>query len=197
LLRFAIVLTGIVLYAPALSHPALLFRIIAYSRFNGVSNVTVIRMQTYTGAQMLHNSIVGPLILNFAGLANPLLWFSWLFLLSGRIHHAFLSSRGAAILSLQILQNLLFPVPMDEGGVQHAELVHPLFGYYLWASSILITLAASWYWRPVPPPKPPAPGGLESTDAIEGKEVSGPSLMMIWTVWLFGVLRCSRIVPAE
>jgi len=152
-LRFAVVLTGIALYVQALSHSALLYRITAHS-WNG-SN-TFIRMQTYTGAQMLHNSMVGPFVLNFAGLANPLLWFSWLLLLSGRIDYAFLSSRAAAILSLQTFQNLLFPIPLDEGGVQHAKLAHPLLGYYLWAASILITLAASWYWRTVPPQSPAA-----------------------------------------
>jgi hypothetical protein len=146
-LRFALVITGIAFYAEALSHSALLYRITAHS-WNG-SN-TFIRMQTYTGAQMLHNSVVGPFVLNFAGLANPLLWFSWLLLLSGRIDYAFLSSRAAAVLSLQTFQNLLFPIPLDEGGVQHAKLVHPLLGYYLWAASILITLAACWYWHPYP-----------------------------------------------
>ncbi len=97
---------------------------------------------------MLHWSILGPFQANFAGIANLLLWFSWLLLLIGHSKYLLASSRWATILSLQTFQIFLMPMPMDESGGNHAELIHPLLGYYLWTASIVIVLAAAWYLRP-------------------------------------------------
>ena len=130
----------------ALTHPALLFRFVStdYRHIRVVGKTHI-----YTGIQMLHWSILGPFQGNFAGFANLLLWFSWLSLLIGQNKYLLTSSRWAAILSLQTFQIFLMPMPLDEGGVKHAELIHPLLGYYLWIASIVIVLAAAWYWRPV------------------------------------------------
>jgi len=141
----------------ALTHPALLFHFVSTTP-RGIR--TPYKMHIYTGAEMLHWSILGPFQANFAGCANVLLWFSWLSFLIGQNKYLLASSRWAAILSLQTFQIWLMPMPLDESGGNHAELIHPLLGYYLWIASIVIVLAASWYWRPVPSNRILASGGL-------------------------------------
>ncbi|QHN04760.1 hypothetical protein FTO74_16390 [Granulicella sp. WH15] len=133
------------LYWLALTHPALLFRFVStdYRHIRVVGKTHI-----YTGLEMLHWSILGPFQANFAGIANLLLWFSWLLLLIGHNKYLLASSRWATILSLQTFQIFLMPMPMDESGGNHAELIHPLLGYYLWTASIVIVLAAAWYLRP-------------------------------------------------
>jgi len=141
-LRFAIVVISIAFYWIALTHPACLFRFVHVGP-GGVRTEGALKI--YSGSDMLHRSILGPFQVNLAGLANPLLWLSWFFLLSGRFKYAAIGSLSGITFSLQTFQVFLMPMPMDESGGNFAELVQLLPGYYLWAASILIVFLASWY----------------------------------------------------
>ncbi len=89
-LRLSIVVFSAALYWMALTHPALLFRLVStdYRLVRVVGKTHV-----YTGIEMLHWSILGPFQGTFAGFANLLLWLSWLLLLIGQIKYLLASSR--------------------------------------------------------------------------------------------------------
>src|ERR1700722_20040768 len=119
-IRFAFVLISAALYVLSVSRPAMMFHL--KPPYNPLQN----RLHIHTGTQMLTLSIFGPLQMNFAGLANPLLWASWLFLLFGNLRNTFACAFSAALISLQTFQLILIPIPLDESGNNYETLLRPM-----------------------------------------------------------------------
>lgn len=139
------VLGSVLLYIASLRTPAILFQL----------NHPGTRVES--GAAMLWFSGWGLFQLNFAGVANPLLFVSWFLLGFGRLRGAFVCLLIAVGFALQTFQlRSLNEVDFDEAGVLTGHMLHPLAGWYLWMASLLLPLAAAWLLRRVVPPPAPA-----------------------------------------
>lgn len=93
------------------------------------------------GTQMAFASIFGPLVLNFAGLANPLFIAGCVLLLTGKSKPAVWVLALALLFTLQTFQMLKYPFYEDEARVMVSYLVRPLVGWYCWTGSIALALA--------------------------------------------------------
>ena len=147
LLTLLVLALVLALYIKSFLLPAILFRETASTAghvFGEPGNL--VRM----GSKMAFLSLFGPFLLNFAVLANPLLLAGGTLLLLRRAKMAVTCLALAALFALQTFQLLLFPIPEDEGGVNHSYMVHPLAGWYCWFTAILIALILAAYSQFVP-----------------------------------------------
>lgn len=140
LLRIATVAVSAVLWGWSFRLPAIVFRL---TTDNGRHNMPF-ETETHSGMGMFFASILGPMFLNFAGVANILLMVGWLLLLRNRPRGARINLGIAALLTLQTFQMRFIEFPFNEAGVRNGLLLHPLAGWYLWVGSIVLPLAVAF-----------------------------------------------------
>lgn len=102
-------------------------------------------------------SIFSPLFLNFAILANPLLLVGWILLGKQKFRAASITLGIAVFCALQTFQLRVFPLLEDEAGANVSYLTHPLIGWDLWMTAILLPFAAAIYFRNLAKRTPPVP----------------------------------------
>ena len=140
-LRWLVIGASIVLFLASLGEPAILFQQMIST---SVAHHTVTgRLVAKSGLYMLFAGFFGPFSLNFAGIANPLLWVGWLLLGLGKRKPALITLGIAAALTLQTFQLLRGTLPFDEADVNKGLMVRPLLGFFLWIGSILLPLLAA------------------------------------------------------
>jgi hypothetical protein len=99
--------------------------------------------ESLRGAELLFIGWFGLLIGNFAVLANPALWLSWLLLGTRRDRGAVWCSAIALLLAMLTFQLIFQPYRFDEAGAKLGYLAFPHIGFYAWiASMALIAFAA-------------------------------------------------------
>ncbi|QHN03116.1 hypothetical protein FTO74_06845 [Granulicella sp. WH15] len=145
--RTTLALIGVTaLFALSLQQPAILFRRMSTA---GPRNAMIpAGYVVKTGKQMALGGLLGPLLGNFAVLANPLLLVGCILILFRRTGEAILCLALAVIFALQTFQLRVQPYHEDEGGVFLSYMIHPLTGWYCWFGSILLalTLACVQQW---------------------------------------------------
>ncbi len=85
----------------------------------------------------------GWLFSNFTAYANLPLFLSWIFFARRSYKAARFSAALALLLSLETLQLIFYPCPLDEGGVVKGYLAAPHFGCFLWLASMAAMSFAS------------------------------------------------------
>ena len=141
LLTFVVLGVVLALYLESFRLPAILFDLTSTRAPAPLSSGNLVR----SGSKMALLSLFGPLMVNFAVLANPLLLAGGALLILRRTRAAVLCLAVAALVALQTFQLLLFPIPEDEGGVMHSYMVRPLAGWGCWFGAILLALALALY----------------------------------------------------
>lgn len=85
---------------------------------------------------------------NFGWLANPLLFFSLLFIVMRRWRIAAVCATLGLLFALHSLMLVGERIIADEGGVTHMVLSRVYGGFYLWLASLVIASGGSiWWWR--------------------------------------------------
>lgn len=140
-----LLIVAVMLYGAACFSPALSFRVFTESP-------AAYKLEHLSGGALLVLGWLGLIQGQWAWLANPLLLAGWMLLLFRRPRAAL----AVAVLALAVAC-LTFTAkgqqfPHDEGDVSHMSLLRPLFGFYLWAASIALTVLAASLWpRRIPP----------------------------------------------
>jgi hypothetical protein len=99
--------------------------------------------ESLRGVELLFTGWFGLLLGNFAVLANPLLWLSWVFF-ALRQHRAAIISVAAALLIAMLTFQLSFrPYYFDEAGAKRGYLESPEAGFVCWLASMALVLFSS------------------------------------------------------
>jgi hypothetical protein len=128
-----------ILYVVSFCLPAIYFRTVSTNPTG--STPTPAGYTTKSGIQMAFASLCGPLVGNFAGLANPLMIAGCVLLFLRRGRPALICLALAAVFALQSFQLIFRPYYEDEAGVMLSYMLHPLVGWYCWFGAILLALA--------------------------------------------------------
>jgi hypothetical protein len=146
--RLPILCISFMLYVLACATPALVLH--TGSRALQPSGERVWTSQGYetiTGLELLFAGVFGLLRMNFAGLANPLLWLSWLLLGRKKYDAAVAVSIVALLLSMQTFQLIVDPFLFDEGGVKLGYLSSVRLGFLSWIASMVWVVAGGLRMR--------------------------------------------------
>jgi hypothetical protein len=96
-----------------------------------------------TGATFLFGGLFGLLLGNFAVIANPLLWLSWILLFRHHYQGALFTSAAALVFAAQTLQLIVQPYRFDEAGAKLGYLATLRLGFVCWILSMAVILVAS------------------------------------------------------
>jgi hypothetical protein len=106
--------------------------------------------ESLSGAALLFTGWFGLMLGNFAVLANPLLWFSWLFSWIRRDRRATVCASAALVFAMLTFQLLVQPYYLDEAGVRLGYLESVEIGFLCWVASMaLVFISSLWAWRGV------------------------------------------------
>jgi hypothetical protein len=139
-----IVLLSLALYAAACFLPAVLLHTGGYAygkdlaaswRWEG--------HETLRGAELLFTGWFGLLLGNFAVLANPALWISWVLFWFRQDRGATVSSAAALLIAMLTFQLLVRPYYFDEAGAKRGYLERPEIGFLCWVASMAVILIGS------------------------------------------------------
>ncbi|HXH03281.1 MAG TPA: hypothetical protein VNN09_08165 [Candidatus Competibacteraceae bacterium] len=116
--------------------------------------------QVARGLNLLALGWLGVLVLQFAWLANPLLWLAWTLLLLRRRRGAALCAGLALVVATDTLRLFHTPLPADISGGNHQQLQALAIGFWLWLASMAVVPLAALL-RPAAAESPPAPSSRE------------------------------------
>ena len=131
------------LYLAACLLPALLFHTGSNGYGKAGPTFRGTGYESVGGAALLFTGVFGIVQGNFAVLANPALWLSWLFFVLRLDRGAIICSTAALLLAMCTFQLVFQQYYFDEGGVRGGYLKYPEIGFYLWLASMTLILFLS------------------------------------------------------
>lgn len=99
--------------------------------------------ESLRGAELLFTGWFGLVVGNFAVLANPALWLSWLLFGLRRDRGASVSSAVAVVIAMLTFQLSVKPYYFDEAGAKRGYLESPQIGFICWVASMVLILVSS------------------------------------------------------
>lgn len=99
--------------------------------------------QSLPGATLLFTGWFGLMLGNFAVLANPGLWLSWLLFGLRQDRAASVSSAAALLIAMLTFQLSVRPYYFDEAGARQGYLGSPEIGFVCWVASMAVILVWS------------------------------------------------------
>jgi hypothetical protein len=99
--------------------------------------------ESLSGADLLFAGWFGPMLGNFAVLANPLLWFSWRFFWIRRNRCAAVCASAALVFAMHTFLLSVQPYYCDEAGVKLGYLESLEIGFLCWVASMALVVVSS------------------------------------------------------
>lgn len=148
--RQLLLVGSVALYVLACLLPAVLLHTGSNSYTRTGPKLTWNGYQSLKGWELLLTGWFGIFTGNFAVLANPLLWLSWLLFGSRRERGAIGFSAAALLFSMFTFELIVRPYYFDEGGVVCGYLKSIEAGFVCWVASMALILVSSirFRWRP-------------------------------------------------
>jgi hypothetical protein len=99
--------------------------------------------ESLRGGQLLFSGWFGLLTGNFAVLANPALWLSWLLFRGQQDRGASVFASAALLIAMLTFQLSVRPYYFDEAGARRGYLETPEIGFFCWLASMGLILFSS------------------------------------------------------
>jgi hypothetical protein len=99
--------------------------------------------ESLRGGELLFTGWFGLLLGNFAVLANPALWLSWVLFWFRQNRGATIFSAAALLLAMLTFQLAVRPYYFDEAGARRGYLQTPEIGFFCWLASMALILISS------------------------------------------------------